>query len=132
MANTAETQTEGQRFAATIRRIQSIGPRTRARRDGLSVREGILDAVRNAAQYPGYYGDETTAALRPAMPIVYGWDKHIDGYRVDGEVRYALTSLSPWRFAEFVGRLIDDGVTNVGEMETWLRQHGREYVTEGR
>jgi len=112
--------TKGQELAATLRKSFRINSRSRIRRDGMDLRSEMLDAIRNAAYYPGYYGPEKTATYREAIGAVRSYDKHVDGYRIDGMLRYRITSMSPWQFAGLLGEMVDAGVTNVGEGERFF------------
>ena len=114
--------TKGQELAATLRKSFSVGPRTRHHRDGMDLRTEMLDAIRNAVYYPGYYGPEKTAIYRTAIGSVTSYDKHVDGYRIDGMLRYRITSMSPWQFAGLLGQMVDAGVTNVGEGERFFQR----------
>lgn len=114
--------TKGQELAATLRKSFRINTRSRIRRDGMDLRAEMLDAIRNASYYPGYYGPEMTATYRTAIGAVQSYDKHVDGYRIDGQLRYRITSMSPWEFAGLLGHMVDAGVTNVGEGERFFQQ----------
>lgn len=126
------TKTAGQTLTATIRRVKGIGTSSRWGRTnplgGRLTHADVMATLIENGQYRGIYSEATTAALAPGFAIACGWDKHVEGYRINGEVIAALRALSPWQLCAFLGRLVDAGITNVGEMETWLAQHGREYV----
>lgn len=126
--------TAGHALTVTLRERHHIGARTRWGRDGWScmaethtLRHEIVDMVRTSNQYPGYYNETVTAALRPALAVINGWTKHIESCRADPVAVAVLKSLSPWEFTAFLGRLVDDGVSNNGAMETWLAAHVAEF-----
>lgn len=114
--------TTGEQFAATIRRSMHIGPRTRSRRDGVDIKRDVLESIRNAIQYDGYYSEERTALSRAAIGVLHSYDKHVDGYRIDGTLRFKITTMTPWEFVGLLGEMIDAGVTNVGEGERYFAQ----------
>ena len=114
--------TKGQELAATLRKSFHINTRSRIRRDGMDLRTEMLDAIRNAVYYPGYYSAEKTAVYSAATGALLSYDKHVAGYRIDGQLRYRITSMSPWQFAGFLGEMVDAGVTNVGEGERFFQQ----------
>ena len=90
------TQTEGQALASALRRYFSVGPRTRRyrTRDGYrqDLHREMVEALMYAAQYPGYYSEATQAALRPGFGAALSYDKHVNGYRIDGTVRQRITT----------------------------------------
>ena len=81
----------------------------------------MLDAIRNSVQYPGYYNEATTEALRPGYGVALSWDKHVTGGRVMPLLAYRLSQMTPYQFAAYLGRMVDAGITNVGEAETFFR-----------
>lgn len=112
------TPTAAQTFTASMLKNFRIGTRTRLRAD---LREDILNAVHNAAVMPGYYNQARTAAFRPAFAAVGGYTKHIDGGRVDAVICwYVREGLSAYRFVKLIARMIDAGVTNMLEAETFF------------
>jgi hypothetical protein len=117
---TTPQHSTGEQFAAAVRKSFQIGPRTRDRRDGGSLKADILESIANAVTYPGYYGPERTALSRAAWPTYLSYQKHVDGYRIPGELRFMITSMSPWQFTALIGEMIDAGVTNVGEGERFF------------
>lgn len=112
--------TKGQELTATLRKSFRINSRSRVHRAGMDLRTEMLDAIRNAVYYPGYYGPEKTAVYSEARGALLSYDKHVDGYRIDGMLRYRITSMSPWQFAGFLGEMVDAGITNVGEGERFF------------
>lgn len=128
------TATAGQQFTAAIRTYFHIGPRTRwYRRTNWQPRQDlraeIVEAVMTAATQSGYYTPEQDAAFRLAFTVVCGWNKHVEGYRLPGEFIATLRALTPWQWTAWLGRLIDDGISNVFEMELWLSKHRAEFRT---
>lgn len=117
--------TKGQELTATLRKSFRIGTRTRICRNGLDLRAEMLDAIRNAVYYPGYYGPEKTSTYREAIGAVQSYDKHVGGYRISGVLRYQITSMSPWQFAGLLGEMVDAGVTNCGQGEVFFHQMAR-------
>jgi hypothetical protein len=79
------TQTTGQQLTATLRKSFQVGPRTRDYRDGLSLKDRMLESIENAITYPGYYGPERTALSQAASGALRSYQKHVDGYRIDGD-----------------------------------------------
>jgi hypothetical protein len=116
------TQTTGKQLTAVLRKSFQVGPRTRDYRDGLSLKDRMLESIDNAITYPGYYGPERTALSQAASGALRSYQKHVDGYRIDGELRYQITSMSPWKFAALIGDMVDAGITNVGEGERYFQQ----------
>lgn len=110
-------ETAGQALTSTLRSIKRVGPRTRTYRDGENVKDAILEAIRNEVCYPGYYGGDKGAALLSAAGVLRSWEKHVLGYRIDGELAYALSVLTPYQFSALLGRMVDAGIENVGQGE---------------
>lgn len=120
------TKTTGQELTATLRRSFHVGPRTSDYRDQHSSLKGqMLESIENAIGYPGYYGPERTALSQAASGTVRSYRKHVDGYRIDCCLRFHITSMSPYRFAAFLGEMVDAGITNVGEGETYFENMAR-------
>ena len=112
--------TNGQNLTATLRSSFRINTRSRDRRDGLSIKADMLEAILNASQYAGYYSEAKTAIYREGFGAALSYGKHVDGYRVDGMVRFQIIAMSPWEFAGMLGDMVDAGVTNVGAGETYF------------
>ena len=112
--------TTGEQFTAAVRKSFRMNTRTRDRRDGGSIKADILESIYNAVYFEGYYGPERTELSRAALGAYLSYSKHVDGYRIDGTLRYYITSMTPWQFAGFLGEMIDAGVTNVGEGEVFF------------
>jgi hypothetical protein len=126
-AERTETKTNGQQLADALRKVMHIGPRTRQIRKGPfggSTKENVitevLEAVINSNNYPGYYSEPTSKALAFGWSAVTSWNKHVEGYRIDGTQRAYLTSLSPWQFTALLGEMVDAGVSNNYEGERWF------------
>lgn len=113
--------TAGEVFAAEISRYFRLSSRSRRYRKGEDLHARIVEAVELAAQYPGYYGPATEAALRPAWAPVAGYRKHIQGYRARPLVIAAVAAMSPQQFARHLGAMIDAGVEHVGGAETFYQ-----------
>lgn len=107
--------------AAALRRYFSLSPRTRRYRDGEDLFGRMLEAIQIAATQSGYYTETTEKALRPAYGAVLAYEKHVNGYRIDGTVRASIQSLTPWQFAGFIDQMVAAGVTNTGEGERFFR-----------
>jgi hypothetical protein len=120
------TTTTGQQLAAALRKGQAINSRSRDRRDGHSIKARMLEDIRLACQHDGYFSTEKTALYRAASATVRSYDKHVGGYRIDGMLRFRITSMSPWEFAAFLGDMVDAGITNVGEGELYFARMARE------
>ena len=81
----------------------------------------MIEALRNATYYPGYYSGERNNLFTAAYGVLLSYDKHVAGYRIDGALRYKITSMSPYAFASLLGEMLDAGITNVGEGEAFFR-----------
>ena len=118
--------TPGQALAAALRRYFSVGPRTRRyrTRDGYrrDLHREMVEALMYAAQYPGYYSEATQTALRPGFGAALSYDKHVNGYRIDGTVRQRISDMTPWHFAALLGEMVDAGVTCTGDGERFFAQ----------
>lgn len=121
-----KTRTAGQELTATLRRYFHIGPRTRKGRNGDNLHADMLQNIAYAATEPGYFTPTTEAALRAGWVAYLSYQKHIAGYRVDGNLIFHITSLSPWHFAAFLGAIVDAGISNVGEAERYFNQMARD------
>jgi len=120
--------TTGQQFAAVVRKSFRMNSRTLDRRDGGSIKAAIIESIAVSNEYPGYYGPERTALSSAAFGSYLAYRKHVDGYRIDGVLRYRITTMSPWNFAALIGNMIDAGVTNCGQGEDFFRNMAREQV----
>lgn len=115
-----ETQTATD-FTATVTRYFRVGPRTRRYRNGLDLHAEIVEAVRMAATLPGYYTEGTEQGLRQAFAAVCGYEKHIAGHRIDGRIIAKVNALSPYRFAQMLAAMVDDGVSSAYEAERFFK-----------
>lgn len=116
------TQTAGQQLAATLRRLERIGTRTRRYRGRLSVIERMLEHIQLATVLPGYHTGETHKVLTSAWAIYCAWSKHVEGYRIRPELHAQISRMSPWQTAKFLGEMVDAGITNNFEAEIWFGQ----------
>jgi hypothetical protein len=116
-----ETTTAAAEFTATVARYFHINGRTRRFRKGVDLHAEIAQAVELAATLPGYYSESTEAALRGAFAAVCGYQKHILGYRVAGETIAKVQGMTPYRFAQMLSDMIDQGVTNAYEAEQFFK-----------
>jgi hypothetical protein len=107
-------KTAGQELAATLRRIKGVGTRTRRRRGSLDLHADMIESIYNATTYPGYYTGDTHRVLTGAWIIYCAYTKHVTGHRIAALTQYAIGQMSPWRFAGFLGDMLDSGITNVG------------------
>ena len=127
--------TVGQDLAVALRRYFSVGTRTRRYRprDGYrhDLHKDMIEALHFAAQYPGYYTDATEAALRPGFGAALAYNKHVNGYRIDGTLRFTIMEMSPWQFAALLGRMVDAGVTCTGDGERFFAEMAREVRAGG-
>lgn len=113
--------TTGSQVAAELRRYLSIGTTTRRWRNGDDLLVRMVETIEQVAFQPGYHTERTETALHPAAGAAMAYRKHIDGYRVDGTTIAYIKGLSPWRFAGFIGEMVDAGVTNTGDGERFFR-----------
>lgn len=132
MAKTAElhgqatTKTAGQQLAAELRRMFSIGTRTRRARKGQRLIPTILYELCANVQYAGCNSPERTAILRPGFPVSLAWSKHVDGCRIDGFLHSRFDRMTPYQFCALLGRMVDAGVTNNGEGERFFDEMTRD------
>ena len=85
----------------------------------------MRQAIVEAATLPGYYLPETEAGLRIGFAVVLAWDKHVEGYRIDGQLAMRLRAMSPAQFAAYLGRMVDAGITCTGEGERFFQEEAR-------
>ncbi len=117
--------TTGEALTATLRSSFRINSRSRDHRDGGSLKADMLESIENAVWYPGYYSPERTALSQAAFGAVLAYRKHVDGFRVDGMVRYQIMRMSPWQFAGLIGEMVDAGVENTGAGEVFFGRMSR-------
>ena len=119
------TTTAGQELTATLRRYFSVGTTSRRhRKDRYGYRRDLhaqmIEAIMNAAQFPGYYCEGTQNALSPAFGVALAYDKHVSGYRINGALAYQINSMSPWKFAALLGQMLDANVQTTGDGERFF------------
>jgi hypothetical protein len=116
--------TNGAALAAELRRRYGIGPRTRRYRKTGGYREDLhrtmVESLIYAAQYEGYYSEPAQSLFAAAVPVARSYQKHVEGYRISGVKVAVIQAMAPWRFAAFLGQMVDAGITNVGEGERFL------------
>lgn len=116
--------TAGQELTAALRRYFSVGTTTRRyrRRDGYrqDLHRDMVEAVMNAAQYPGYFTEKTQDALKAGFGAALSYGKHVEGYRISGTLAYRINSMSAWQFAALLGQMTDAGVTCTGDGERFF------------
>lgn len=121
-----KTLTAGQTFARDMRKNLGIGTRTRRfnskKIGGQDMHRTILEAIANATYEPGYYSEQRQAIFRTAFAAYGSYEKHIAGYRASAELVSHINAMSPWQFCNLLGEIIDAGISNVGEGETFFRQ----------
>ena len=124
------TRTAGQRLADELRANFRVGTRTRRYGKAFGVRTDLhaamIEAIRNANNYPGYYGPERTEAFAPGYAVAIAYDKHVAGYRIDPILHRHISEMSAYQFAALLGRMVDAGVTNTGEGERFFAEMARE------
>jgi hypothetical protein len=114
--------TKGQKFAKVMRSNLGIGARTRRFRKSSDLHTEILECIRNATYYPGYYTGERAELFQAAFSAQVSYTKHIAGYRADAAVVAHINSLSPYQFCALLGRMIDAEISNVGEGEEFFSE----------
>lgn len=113
-------QTAGQKLTAEIRRYFSIGTRTRRFRKSENVCEHIIESLQYATVYPGFFAERTQTTFRTGYTVACAYAKHVGGYRICATKIAAIRAMSPWRFAAFLGEMLDAGFTNMGEAEDFF------------
>lgn len=130
MSTATDTRTAGQALADTLRHGFRIG--TRTKRYGrifghrVDLHAEMVEAIENAVQFPGYYGPEKTAILHAAWGAAMSYRKHYDGHRMDAVLRRRISEMSAYQFAALLGRMVDAGISNVGEGEQFFAAMARE------
>jgi hypothetical protein len=114
--------TKGEQFAKTMRYTLSIGTRTRRHAADRDLHTEILNAISETNLYPGCRSQETEAIFRTAYGAWMSYQKHVAGYRLDGQLIAHINAMSPWQFCNLLGRMIDAEVTNTGEGERFLAE----------
>ena len=123
---TTTQSTAGQDLTATLRRYFSVGPRTRRYRARRDMHAEMVEAITNAAQYPGYYTGRTQDALHAGFGAALAYEKHVRGYRISGTLAQRINKMSAWQFAALLGRMVDAGVTTTGAGERFFSEMSRE------
>jgi hypothetical protein len=113
--------TSGTEFAKMVRKYFHIGAQTRTHRGGRNMKDEILEAIATSNNYPGYYNEDQTKLFRAAYPIFNAYLKHVKGHRIDGMTAYEIEMMSPYKFAGFLGEMIDAGITNSFEGELFFQ-----------
>ncbi|MFC5802833.1 hypothetical protein [Streptomyces formicae] len=114
--------TKGQQFAKSMRDNHGIGTRTRRFRKGADLHAEILESIRNATHYNGWYSEARQELFRAAFGAQVSYQKHIAGHRADSQVIAHINSLSPYQFCALLGRMVDAEISNVGEGEQFFSQ----------
>ncbi|MFJ3950251.1 hypothetical protein ACIPXV_09300 [Streptomyces libani] len=117
--------TKGQIFAREMRSHLHIGARTRRTRQGRDLHEQILECITNAAWNPGYYAASRQEVFQAGFGAWISYDKHIAGYRADGDLIAHIKGLTPHQFCALLGDMIDAGMANVGEGERFFAEMAR-------
>ncbi|MFF2852663.1 hypothetical protein ACFVT5_41180 [Streptomyces sp. NPDC058001] len=117
--------TKGQQFAKTMRGNLGIGARTRRFRKNVDLHAEIIECVRNATYYPGYYTGERSELFQAAFGAQVSYGKHIAGRRADSNVISHINALSPWQFCALLGDMVDAEIANVGDGERFFAEMAR-------
>lgn len=115
-----QTITAGTEFAEAVRRYFHIGARTRRYRAGRDMHAAIIEAI-ECAQLPGYYTENTERTLRSASGAVRSYQKHILGFRMDGDLIARINGMTAYQFVNLLAEMVDAGITNVGEGERYFQ-----------
>ncbi|WP_435060113.1 hypothetical protein [Streptomyces sp. bgisy060] len=129
-AKLTASSTKGQTFAREMRAYLHISPRTRRHRKSRDLHAEILECITNAARHPGFYTTARQETFRAAYDAWLSYDKHIAGYRANGNVISHINNLSPHQFCAFIGEMVDAGITNVGEGERYFAQLARDLFAQ--
>ncbi|MGW3427980.1 hypothetical protein ACWDHW_08485 [Streptomyces melanosporofaciens] len=113
---------KGQQFAKDMRKNLGIGTRTRRFRLGRDLHAEILECIQHATFDAGWYSEQRENLFREGFGAWQSYEKHIAGYRVDSKVITYINGLSPYQFCNLLGRMVDAGITNVGEGERFFNQ----------
>jgi len=114
------SEINGKVLASELRKTFRIGTRTRRYRAGQDLHSEMLEALRNATVYPGYYVGARHDAFAAAWGVLQAYAKHVEGYRIDGILRAKIVGLSPYRFAALLGEMFDAGVRTTGDGERFF------------
>lgn len=122
--------TKGQQFAKVMRSNLGIGARTRRHRGGVDLHAEIIECIRNATFYPGYYTGERSELFQAAFAAQVSYGKHIAGHRASNTVVSHINALSPWQFCSLLGDMVDAEITNVAEGEQFFAEMARTLRTQ--
>lgn len=127
LAAQAARSTAGRNFAREMRAYLHIGARTRrfAKRWTADGHRDVMQAIADANNYPGCMAAERENTFRTAFSALCSWEKHIDGGRADAVVVSHINAMTPHQFVGLIGDMIDAGITNVGEGETFFADMAR-------
>jgi hypothetical protein len=118
--------TQGHELAASLRKCFQIGTRTRRYRNGVDLHADMIEALRNATVYPGYYQGARHDLFTAAWGVVAAYKKHVDGFRIDGVLRMKIVGLTPYQFAALLGDMLDAGVKTTGDGEQFFSEMARQ------
>jgi hypothetical protein len=118
--------TQGRELATSLRKCFRIGSRTRRYRDGADLHSEMIEALRNATVYPGYYQGARHDLFTAAWGVVSAYEKHVGGYRIDGVLRMKIVGLTPYAFAALLGDMLDAGVRTTGDGERFFSEMARQ------
>ena len=111
----------GRTAADSVRTYFGIGPRTKWYGKRYLRREHITETLMLIVSgQDGEHRPATEAGARALYAPLLSWNKHVEGYRIDGELAMNLRALSPYQFVALLGQMHDAGVTNVGEGERFF------------
>lgn len=117
--------TQGRELANSLRKCFQVGTRTRRYRAGNDLHADMIEALRNATVYPGYYQGARHDLFAAAWGVYNAYLKHVEGYRIDGVLRMRITSLTPYAFAALLGDMLDAGVQTTGDGERFFANMAR-------
>lgn len=125
--------TAGQQLTAELRRYFRIGTRTRRYRKSPwggrdDLHASMIREIEAVCSFPN--GSPRDGLLKPGWPAVLSYEKHYLGYRMNGLLRRHIELMSPWQFSALLGRMVDAGVSNVGEGEQFFREMAREMARQ--
>lgn len=114
--------TKGQEFTKAITSLHCIGARTKRYRGDVDLFRTITEDIEQSVTYPFMFSEKRGQAIREGWTAVCAYRKHIEGGRISATKIAAIKSLSPYQFAKFLGRMIDDGISNMHEAEIWFQR----------
>jgi len=122
---TTTKNTAGQDLTAALRRYFPLGTRTRRYRDGRDMHAEMVEAIQYAATMPGYFVERTQDALAPGFGTALAYEKHVQGYRINGTLACEINSMSAWNFAALLGQMVDAGIQTTGDGERFFADMAR-------